>query len=204
MANPGGGRAVYIKNTVSLSNNVDLENLKFVECQALYGGAIYIYSASERNTVNIIHCTFRENSLLSSSSSSGSEKGGTAVFLTVKNGKINDCTFIGSNKGNLIKVTNNYDGGLNAIQLDKQNSQQLLLISDCSFHQMKDSESSILYESLNEIGKLEIIRCNFRGELNNRSHYIECRALNEKSFIVKSCCFEYNDKNAVSFIKENI
>lgn len=201
VSNSGGGGAVYIKNTASLSNNVDLENLKFVECQALFGGAIYAYSASERNAVNIIQCTFTENSLLSgSSSSSESENGGSAIFLTVKNGKINGCTFTSSKKGNLIKVTNDYDGGLNAVQLDKQNSLQLLLISDCSFHQMKDSESSIFYESSIEIGKLEITRCNFRGELNNGSHYIECRALNEKSFIVKSCSFENNNKNAVSFM----
>lgn len=89
---------------------------------------------------------------------------------------------------------------MSAVQLDKQNSLQLLLISDRSFHQMKDSESSILYESSIEIGKLEIMRCNFRGELNNGSHYIECRALNEKSFIVKSRSFENKNKNAASFM----
>lgn len=61
---------------MALSNNVDLENLRFVECQALYGGAVYIYSESDRNTVSIIHCTFTRNSLLSSS---GSENG-TAIF----------------------------------------------------------------------------------------------------------------------------
>lgn len=82
----GGGCAVYIKNTAPLSNNVDLEDLKFVECQALFGGAIYVYLASERNAVNIIHCTFTENSLLSgSSSSSESANGASAIFLTVKN-----------------------------------------------------------------------------------------------------------------------
>lgn len=183
---------------MALSNNVDLENLRFVECQALYGGAVYIYSESDRNTISIIHCIFTRNSLLSSS---GSENGGTAIFLTVKKGKVNDCTFSSHGKGNLIKVTDIYDGGLSAIQLSKQKS--ILLISSCCFEQTKESESSIFYESLNEISKIEIIKCSFKGELSNGSHYIECKAINENNFIEKSCSFEFNNKHAVCFKLNN-
>lgn len=203
-ANPGGGGAIYIKNTISLSNNVDLENLNFVECQAVFGGAIYVYSDSERNSVNIVKCSFSRNSLISGK---GSENGGTALYLTVRKGTVNDCTFSETNKGNMIKISNNYDGGRSAVHLDNHKKDDLLLINGCKFEQSKDADSSIFYESFVETSKLSIINCQFKGKLNNDSHYIEGKFLkeNEKNFIVNSCSFEQNNKLAISlkFVNEN-
>ena len=87
----GGGGAIYVKNKNRLANNVDLTKLTFVQCKSSYGGAMYIYSESEKNKVNIISCTFRSNSLLNSASDGKS--GGSALYLTVKEGSIDNCNF---------------------------------------------------------------------------------------------------------------
>ena len=153
--------------------------MNFVECQAVFGGAIYVYSDSERNSVNIVKCSFSRNSLILET---GRENGGTALYLTVRKGTVNDCTFSETNKGNMIKISNNYDGGRNAVHLNSHKKDDLLSINGCKFEQSK-------------------------GKLNNDSHYIEGKFLkeNEKNFIVNSCTFEQNNKLAISlkFVNEN-
>lgn len=193
----GCGGAIYVKNTVHLSNNVDLDSVSFIECKAVYGGAVYIYFDSERNSANIQKCTFTRNSLISGSGSS-SENGGSALFLTARQGKVDDCTFIGTGKDSMLKVTDNFDGGRNAKVLSNEGG--LLTISGCNFQQERNSETSIFCENLNEDRKLVIVNCNFKGQLSNGSHYIDGKFLkkNVKNVIVNSCRFEQRTKSAIN------
>lgn len=79
----GGGGAIYIKNSIDLSNEVLFENSSFIKCQALLGGAVYIYFSSENKNINIRSCNFSDNTALRQYSEYKNVLfGGSHLFIT--------------------------------------------------------------------------------------------------------------------------
>lgn len=194
----GGGGAMYIKNTVQLSNNVDLEKLTFSGCKANFGGAIYAYSESEKNKVNIHSCIFRSNSLLGGGSDT--ENSGSAIYLTVKGGSVDNCEFYGDGKGSIVSVVNVFDGGKNSIVLSNVKKANLTF-SRCNFDHANMAKSSIYYHSSFSGNRVLVVGCSFKGKLEKGSHYIESEMMknDRDGFRIKSCKFELGRKSAAVF-----
>ena len=47
----GRGGAVYYRNSFEFVNNLTFVDLRFIECKAVCGGAVYIYSSSDNNNI---------------------------------------------------------------------------------------------------------------------------------------------------------
>lgn len=65
------------------------------------------------------------------------QKTGSALFLTVRQGLIDECNFARSNKANLLKITNNFDGGKNAKVLSNEKEKGGLLKTNGCFILLK-------------------------------------------------------------------
>lgn len=89
------------------------------------------------------------------------------------------------------------------VQFNYPNKSQYCWYRVVVLNKQKRAKALFFNESLNEISKIEIIKCGFKGELSNGSHYIECKAMNENNFIEKFCSFEFNNKHAVCFKLNN-
>lgn len=183
----GGGGAIYVKNTFDVDNNVSLVNNKFIQCSAVYGGAIYIYSNSELANVLIKLCSFQSNRIIEYDI--GELKGGSACFLTVKEGLLINCFYFAEkSSGSLIKVSNDFDSNL-----VKSSSQNHIAFANCNFDLNEVTESVIYF--VNQERKVELRNCNFKGKLNDKSSYIDgdSFSMNSQDKIkVISCIFEYN------------
>lgn len=94
----------------TLTYSVLLKHLTFTNCKAIYRAAVYIYSNCPSGNVYIKDCTFRNNDILTTESKNNELKGGSALYLTVKNSEIVMCKFK-SNKGEggSLKINDNFD-----------------------------------------------------------------------------------------------
>lgn len=121
--------------------NVTIINTWFTKCEAAYGGACYIYSGSEENSLLFEHCKFIYNKINNRNSGQIEDKtlfGGSSLFITAKNGNISYCEFIG-NKGRSgsLKMYNKFDDERSAKQLDDISSSKMNSFSNsnCEFVQ---------------------------------------------------------------------
>lgn len=196
-ASNGGGGAIYAKYTYNLPNSMSFEKLKISQCKASYGGGLYIYSNSEENYVSIQSCVFDSNSILEGGNTQ--IHGGSAMYLTINKGRVNDCNFKGVSKSGLIKFTNNFDevSGLNL--LDKSNS---FVISKCSFEHDDKSTTAIYCVCGNSLVCLHVYQCTFKGKLSKGNYFIdgELTSNDAKSRVsVNDCKFDnYDIKVAVN------
>ena len=205
----GGGGAIYIKNSKEQENNVTLSNLFFYECQAIYGGAIFIYFDSEKNSNSIVKCVFVGNCVPLSNPNSDVLFGGSSIFLSSLNTVIIKCRFIDGTSGPAVKVCD-----ISSIKgksrlfgyLSKKQprmNDNLILVSQCSFEINEDSKSSINIDFPNEETemKVDVTDCEFKGKLSKGSHYIDGRlhSNNANRFIMNSCKFEDESDLNVKF-----
>lgn len=47
-----GGGAIFFQKNLQRENNLELININFVNCSAVYGGAVYIYSIMAHVIIN--------------------------------------------------------------------------------------------------------------------------------------------------------
>lgn len=190
----GGGGAIYIKNKFNIENNILLLNNKFNQCRAVYGGAVYLYSASEVADVSVRLCIFEYNENINFANKDPDLNGGSAIFVSLKTGSISECTFkVGRNSHGLIKLYNNFDESLNSHRLlEKQN---VVSLSNCNFFENENSENSIYYINGNHGSSIEVNDCNFNGKRNRKSNYIEGKLLSEDSLKIRTnnCHFIYDN-----------
>lgn len=182
------GGAIYIYNANELYNSVDMYKLTFTSCHAEYGGAIFIYSSSNINTVTIKSCIFNGNQV-SESGPSDILTGGSAMFLSIKSGKILQCKFSQNiGPGGSIKLLNNVES--QSIFLDKMNPS--ILLKDCTFNEKKES---IVYAARKDGSNIEVTNCEFTGKLNEGAHHINGMIIDKDApkMIIKSCKFNNED-----------
>ena len=140
----GGGGAIFVFNDKNIDQPISFKQMEFTSCKAAYGGAVYIYSISE-SKVSVESCIFRNNDVHPSSSKL---TGGSAIYLTVKNGAVTGCSFIRKQKSSagMIKVTEDFEEKperltiLHHYRNEKLNS---VVITECSFE--INSNSSFVY-----------------------------------------------------------
>lgn len=193
----GGGGAIYVKNSKNLVNHVTFINLTFTKCEALFGGAIYIYSSEKTNNVTFTNCTFVSNKAIYKY---GEKRffGGSAVFLTSQQCFVYNCQFIKNiGKGAAFKIHLKFDDNLNSNLLN-ENIKSELVISSCSFEKNDESKSAIYLINENEGNNVKIQDCDFKGNLKKGEHFIDGSFLgfkHVKGLSVHSCNFG-NETNA--------
>lgn len=192
----GGGGAIYIKNTFNIENNINLLKNKFDQCKAVYGGAIYLYSASEVADISVRSCNFEYNVNINSylANTIPDFKGGSAIFVSLKNGLISECTFkVGKNSQSSIKFYNNFDAKLKSYSLLEKTN--IVSLSSCNFIVNENSKNAIYYINGKHGSNIEVNDCNFNGKPNKKSNYIEGKLLSEDSPEIKTnnCHYIYEN-----------
>lgn len=196
----GGGGAIYIKNVFDVDNNVSLVSNKFIQCSAVFGGALYLYSGSELADVLIKICTFEYNEIMNNNDSE--LKGGSACFLAIKRGSFAECNLkAGRKSGNIMTISNNFDN--NQYYIKKLSNENSLFISNCSFVVNETTKNAIYF--INQDGQNELRDCKFNGKLNINSNYIDGDSFSRFSHTIKiiKCKFEYS-KNDFIILKYGI
>lgn len=130
------GGAIYVKNTYYFLNLLLFENLEITKCKAEYGGGMYIYSDSAKNTVTIKKCIFTKNTALSEDFNNGEMHGGSCIFLTARSGVIVRNKFFNNFGGwGSIRLYNNFDDNEDQNQklLDSSIDNAAVLINECIF-----------------------------------------------------------------------
>ena len=199
------GGAIYIHNVYDIKNEVNLKNLDISECKAQYGGAIYIYSHFESNVVSIVSSKFTENVALAGVSDEHLF-GGSAIYLTAHNGTIKRCKFNNNQgEGGSVKLYNHFEN-LDQNALKYLNKEELrekvgnLVISECQFNVDQSSSNALFYLKGKKGANLELVDCEFNGNLALGSHYIEgeCKEKNSPNLIVKNCRFSSSISKALN------
>ncbi|KAK8854376.1 hypothetical protein M9Y10_016938 [Tritrichomonas musculus] len=172
----GGGGGICIYNTLKDSSyEIYLKKLTFKSCKAHFGGAVYIYSRSEKSYVKIEDCNFVSNELSGKSSGDGLS-GGSAIYLTTSYGHISNCVF-SENKGNggAVKITDDLSVLPESLKLlqNVNDSKASILISDCVFEINQNSDCSLFYAKEKGFTKINVEHCTFNGNLANGAHYID-------------------------------
>lgn len=202
----GGGGAIYIKNKFDVSNSIFLEKLIFNECKAVYGGAVYIYSSSDKSSAIIKSCTFESNENVQDDTNLVEKNlfGGSAVFMTVKQGQLMRNKFYRNiGNGGCVKLYNNFDDDAKLQYLEKKKN--IVWISDCLFEIDERSNCSILYVGGKYSSVNEIKNCVFTGSLSKGNHYIDGQMLLNDSpkMRIRSCKFASELKNSVNQDSKN-
>lgn len=206
MSKNGGGGGIYVKNDYEMKNDIIFENLTFIQCEALYGGAIYIYSSYESNCILIRNCTFSYNMALGTKNCN--IYGGFSIYMQAKNANVTECNFEhGKGIGGSFKISDIFDDN------ERKNKQleetkKIISISGCNFEQ-EEKTNSIFYvnEKNSNKNEINIVDCKFKGKLSNGNHYIDGN-VNVKDipiFNIHSCEFEHEFKDSVKseLIKES-
>lgn len=169
-SNEGGGGAIYIKNSFEQDKNISLNGFVFSECRAVFGGAVFIFSIFESNSVLISSCSFFQNSAEKSNSNQNKNLfGGSALFLAAENSNIYQCSFKKNGPASSVKIFDATILNENTRSLIKDNDNK----NKVSF---TDSRSSIDID--NDFStKADVVDCCFTGKLNPGSHYIEGKIL---------------------------
>lgn len=198
----GGGGAIFFTKSITVhENNLNLTNINFKRCKAVYGGALYIYSLSRSSNISVSFCSFHSNEILNRESLSVYQLfGGSSVFLTARIGTFLNCSFNG-NKGESgsFKIFGNFESKFeNSIYIhlfEEYSEQKSILIVNCSFDE-KESENSIFFVNKIQGSPVELINCNFSGKLKDNQYYIGgiLHDKNATKILIKSCNFEENLK----------
>lgn len=186
----GCGCAIYIRNTFDVFHNITFEDLTFISCKAICGGAVFVHSDKEESEVLIRNCTFLRNEVYRKRASNGINLfGGSAIYLAAHDSNMIGCSFkenVGSGGCVKIQPIVHKNKRIHALEMD----QKPIRISGCNFEIKKESESSIFYE--NDEKEIEIIECNFKGKLKKGSHYIDGNIADKDKLQIKNCIFESN------------
>ena len=192
-SNEGGGGGVFINNTLNNETSIDLINLTFINCNAMYGGAVFIRAMHESSRILVLNCLFDSNRAYGIKSDT-KLYGGSSLFLATHGANVTDCVFLHSKgQGGAVKIEK-YDFGLNynSNRRVKQLEENAISISitGCDFDEDKESQISIFDASGNEGENVELINCNFKGKSAKEANYID----DEKNGINKH---KFNDTSVI-------
>lgn len=195
----GGGGAIYINNTLDMQNKATFIDLMFLRCKASYGGAVFIYTTTDLFDISFTRCKFESNEALKHSPSNNEDKyfyGGNAVFLIAKKSDVINCSFV-NNKGagGSIKIYNKYEGNRKIEQLEE--NENTFSILGCLFEEA-NSKGAINFIQDKSGNNLDIIDCQFKGNLKKGFHYIDGKMLNKEKLRIKSCNFEIYKNNSLN------
>lgn len=198
----GGGGAIYIKIDALIPSQVTVKLSSFANCQSSYAGGCYVYCSAEANSVEFVSCRFERNQI----KSTGKELvGGSALFLAIQNGKVEDCAFVKNKGGNSIKIHNKFDKSLLSDDLEFKSQ---LSISSCTIEIESDSKSS-LYIECDNLKRIfvDVKNCIFFGKLSKEAHHIEVNdnyreIANIKVMHIENCKFSADEKSALKMNNE--
>lgn len=190
----GGGGAIYCYNTFEITNTYLIENIRFRQCAAQYGGAVYLYSSSMKVDAQILNCEFRENQCNGPKGAADGKFGGSALYLSVYKGKVDLCNFI-DNKGygGIWKVINKFPETKSAL---RTLSFESVLISNCQFKTNKNDDCAVFYLGGLNGPQFEFFNCVFFGELSKNSYYIDGQNDESNKLVVRSCRFASDSNKA--------
>lgn len=185
----GNGGGIYICNTNDEPNDVNLTGLTFTNCEATNGAAMYIYTTSIKNQVEIKRCSFEGNE---------ASLAGSAIYLATKNGSVSQCKFI-NNKGTapLIKIAQVTETSAKILDMSHY---QPFTISDCQFASHAGSSISITTSEFEP--PIELRDCSFEGKLENNVHYIDASESQPQKLHITGCSFA--DEMKTIIYKKNI
>lgn len=191
------GGAIYLKNELNYASNAfDLDHLVFKYCQAKCGGAAFISSSSNLNTVNIKDCQFINNK--ATGSLNEEFYGGCAVYLSACNALISNNLFeTNVGNGGAIKIVDCFDkDNNNALLLN--NKKGSVVISKCSFVIHSDSDCSLFYIGGKHGSLVELKDSVFTGKLISGSHHINGMTIDKESpkLVVNNCRFASDAKKS--------
>lgn len=191
------GGAIYLNNSYNYDNLFVLDGLTFDKCEAKFGGAVYIYSSSKNNQAIVRNCIFTNNdAYLTKANSEDGKYGGSAIFMTARNGLLSSNILRGNKGDTAVKLYNHFDKEEESNKLKiLENDQAKVLISNCKFEISKESSSCLYYFLGNDASPFELRGCSFSGKLASNAHYIDGQAINKlgPKLIVKSCRFAILD-----------
>ncbi|KAK8839796.1 hypothetical protein M9Y10_031504 [Tritrichomonas musculus] len=197
----GGGGGIFIENSGGKENNANLNKLTFNGCEARYGGAIYIYSSSSDNIVQVSHCTFTDNRASATSSDGTELYGGGAIFLSSRRGKVVSNTFNGNEGGGgVLKIYNVFTSETKSSKLMKLFNADTLSISECTFDIGKKSDCCLFYVCGGNGANVELLKCKFNGNLQSGFYYINGKTIanNGPKLFVKKCTFAQSSAASIN------
>lgn len=167
----GGGGAIYVQNSLSSLNTVNLKGLTFIRCSAEYGGGAYIYTSSESNLVEIEKCIFKDNVATKEDSPDG-VFGGSAVFLRAMWASVVRCKLSNNN----IKIFQEFPSSANL--LNNPNRESLLTLSHCHFEVDKNMKFSVFVHNDKSASQILLTGCTFSGKLQEGAYFIDGQSTN--------------------------
>lgn len=209
----GGGGAIYVNNdNAKINNVVRFENVFLSNCRASYGGAVYLYSLSEDQPVEVLKCHFTNNQADSSSGHSSHLSGGSAVFLAARRSLIVECDFLRNIGENQLKIFNHFTDSSPSSSLtlssadlldSERKNRPTSVVKYCRFDIDRHSKSSVFYLAGNK-GTLCVLRNSvFVGDLNAGSYHIDGDVIADKTLklAVEFCKFSTDYDRSFNFAK---
>lgn len=133
--------------------------------------------------------------------------GGSAIFMSSRNGVINSTTFK-NNKGGksgCFKIIELFDEDpdspySSSMKMLEEN-QNSILVSNCDFEHDQGETNSIFFIGNKDESTIEVAKCLFKGKLEKNSHYIKGWLHDKKLSRIKirSCDFEFKNNQEVNF-----
>lgn len=156
--------------------------------------------------ISIKRCNFISNQLLGKRDGIRLY-GGSALYLHTRSVDIENCQFTSNKgKGGAVKVVNTFDDtNGNGISLMQGSSIiNNIFIKNCLFNDQDKSTSSIYYIGGKFGSYLEVTNCEFKGPLDEKTHYIDGKQIAKDSpkLFIKSCKFDGDYKYSLN-IKED-
>ena len=170
----------------------------------MYGGAIYIYSISEEDEIEIIGCSFMNNQAdASSNNDSASLNGGSAIFITSKKSTIVECNFLRNRGECQLKIYNSFESGTKkTASFFHGRKRSVNVIKYCRFVISRETKSSLFYLAGYNGALCTIRNSVFVGELNVGCYHMSGQSISNKSpkLVVEFC--KFSTDHSKSF-KEN-
>lgn len=198
----GKGGGIYAILDKEVEDKFTIEGCTFDNCSAAYGGAVYLYSNIETNSITIKKCKFTSNRITNSESNDELLNGGSAILFAVMNGKIVTCKFVNNNGKSAVKVVNNFDvKSDNYKLLSNKYTKSSVSIKNCLFEINYDASSSLSHVCGSHFSvPVSVDSCFFIGELSKGSHHIESFSTSNKkekqNLEIKFCKFSSDKKDA--------
>ena len=197
----GFGGAIYYDNSYDIINNATFVDCVFQRWKALIGGGVFLSCPQNVLNVTFTSCIFELNEALLLNKPTGDKKifyGGSAMFFIGQNLNCTKCIFrknIG--REGAVKIIDSYNDKSNSIQLGEYKSS--ISFVGCNFEKDENSHSSIYYFETKKIHTIvNIVHCEFKGKLNEKSYYVDSKLYDKENLQITSCNFGKESKNLVN------
>lgn len=114
------------------------------------------------------------------------------MFLKMKKGNIDQCTFKSKGRGGMLAIIDIFDN-----QLKTLDSRSSVSIYNCIFENDEENKISVDYYSEYEKGCLEMDHIKFKGKFSKNSKYISRKLMKQNKIQFKDCIFEFDSKQVL-------